>query len=61
MILAASGLLAKNDDPTDHEIRDALSGNICRCTGYGLIIEAVALAARRLRQNNLRPALDDAG
>ncbi len=61
MILAASGLLAKNDDPTDHEIRDALSGNICRCTGYGQIIEAVALAARRLRQNNLRPALDDAG
>ncbi|MEX0407844.1 (2Fe-2S)-binding protein [Aquibium sp. LZ166] len=61
MILAASGLLAKNDDPTDHEIRDALSGNICRCTGYGQIIEAVALAARRLRQNNLRPVLDDAG
>ena len=36
-----------NSDPTEHEIREALSGNLCRCTGYQHIVEAVALAARQ--------------
>src|SRR5579883_983606 len=49
MILAAHALLAGNPSPTRDEIVDAISGNICRCTGYAQIVEAVALAAERLR------------
>ena len=47
MILAATHLLNRKPDPTTDEIRDGLSGNLCRCTGYSQIIEAVAEAARR--------------
>jgi len=45
MIMAAEGLLRKNPAPTDQDIRDALGGNICRCTGYVKIIESVRAAA----------------
>ncbi|MSP54584.1 MAG: 2Fe-2S iron-sulfur cluster binding domain-containing protein [Myxococcales bacterium] len=48
MILSAKALLARDPDPDDAAIRDALSGNLCRCTGYTKIIEAVKLAARGL-------------
>ena len=41
MILTAKALLEKNPHPTDKEIRDAISGNICRCTGYAKIVEAI--------------------
>jgi carbon-monoxide dehydrogenase small subunit len=47
MILAAVHLLNRNPDPTLEEIREGLAGNLCRCTGYTQIIEAVAEAARR--------------
>jgi aerobic carbon-monoxide dehydrogenase small subunit len=47
MILAASHLLQKKPDPSMDEIREGLSGNLCRCTGYSQIFEAVAEAARR--------------
>ena len=47
MILAASHLLQKKADPTIEDIREGLSGNLCRCTGYIQIFEAVAEAARR--------------
>jgi carbon-monoxide dehydrogenase small subunit len=47
MILAASHLLARNSEPTIENIREGLSGNLCRCTGYVQIFEAVAEAARR--------------
>jgi aerobic carbon-monoxide dehydrogenase small subunit len=47
MILCARHLLNKNPSPTTDDIREALSGNLCRCTGYAQIIEAVAQAARR--------------
>jgi aerobic-type carbon monoxide dehydrogenase small subunit (CoxS/CutS family) len=40
--------LRENPDPSEHEIREALSGNLCRCTGYQHIVEAVQLAATRL-------------
>lgn len=50
MLIAAHALLAENADPDDDEIRDAIGGNLCRCTGYGQIIEAIRLAAARLRQ-----------
>lgn len=52
MVLAAKALLAVEKDPSDEQIRDAISGNICRCTGYGQIVEAIRLAARRLRESN---------
>ena len=52
MILTAHALLAKNPTPTREEIVDAISGNICRCTGYAQIVEAIALAAERLRGRN---------
>ncbi|MBM3526586.1 MAG: (2Fe-2S)-binding protein [Alphaproteobacteria bacterium] len=55
MILAAHALLSKNTQPTREEIVDAISGNICRCTGYAQIVEAVALAAERMRGQNLPP------
>jgi carbon-monoxide dehydrogenase small subunit len=45
MIIATESLLNKNPHPTDFEIKIGLSGNLCRCTGYNLIIEAVKLAA----------------
>jgi carbon-monoxide dehydrogenase small subunit len=53
MILTAHALLADNPEPTRAEIVDAISGNICRCTGYAQIIEAIALAAERMRGLNL--------
>jgi len=48
MVLAAHALLTANTDPSREDIVEAISGNICRCTGYGQIVEAVALAAQRL-------------
>jgi carbon-monoxide dehydrogenase small subunit len=47
MILAAVHLLDEKPEPTTAEIREGLSGNLCRCTGYSQIVEAVAEAARR--------------
>ena len=49
MILAALHLLNGKPEPTIEEIREGLSGNLCRCTGYSQIVEAVAEAARRSR------------
>ena len=47
LVVAAADLLQDNPDPTDDEIREALSGNLCRCTGYQKILEAVHTAAAR--------------
>ena len=47
-ILASKALLQKNPTPNDAEIREALSGNLCRCTGYVKIIDAVKLAAQEI-------------
>jgi len=49
MILNAKALLARNPDPSEAEVRDALSGNMCRCTGYVKPVEAVLDAAQRYR------------
>lgn len=46
MIMAAADLLARNDDPSEGEIREALKGNVCRCTGYHNIVKAIQHAAR---------------
>ena len=48
--MSAKDLLDKNPDPSIHEVRDALSGNLCRCTGYTKIIEAVIDAGRVMRK-----------
>lgn len=50
MLLTSKALLDKNPSPSMEEIKDALSGNICRCTGYLKIFEAVDLAARRINE-----------
>lgn len=50
MVLTAIALLKKNPDPTEEEIRLAISGNLCRCTGYQKIVEAISLAAARMRE-----------
>jgi len=59
MILTAHALLAGNPQPTHEDIVDAISGNICRCTGYAQIVDAIALAAERMRGAN-RPPEDGA-
>jgi carbon-monoxide dehydrogenase small subunit len=46
MVMAATDLLARNPDPTEDDVRRGLAGNLCRCTGYGRIVEAVLTAAR---------------
>jgi len=48
MILSAKALLDKNPNPTEDEIKRAIEGNLCRCTGYVKIIEAIKLAAERI-------------
>jgi carbon-monoxide dehydrogenase small subunit len=47
LVVATADLLAHNPEPSDYEIREALSGNLCRCTGYAKIFDAVRLAAGR--------------
>ncbi|MDR1421268.1 MAG: 2Fe-2S iron-sulfur cluster binding domain-containing protein, partial [Coriobacteriales bacterium] len=46
MVLAAEALLSKKPDPTAHEVREAISGNLCRCTGYNAIVAAILEAAQ---------------
>jgi carbon-monoxide dehydrogenase small subunit len=46
LVVAAADLLQRTSDPSDDEIREALSGNLCRCTGYAKIFDAVRMAAR---------------
>ncbi len=55
MILTAHALLADNPSPTRDEIVEAISANICRCTGYAQIVDAIALAAERMRGANRPP------
>ena len=56
MIMTAADLLARNPDPTDDEIRHAIEGNMCRCTGYQNIVAAVRAAAVALRDGAAAPA-----
>ncbi len=48
MIVSAKALLDRNPNPTEEEIREAIAGNLCRCTGYAQIVDAVQLAAQRM-------------
>jgi len=49
MIMSAKGFLADNPNPTEDEIRLGISGNLCRCTGYNKIVEAIQYAAEKLQ------------
>ncbi len=55
MLLAASSLLESNSKPSRDDIREALAGNLCRCTGYQKIIEATELAAKRMSRLSPSP------
>jgi carbon-monoxide dehydrogenase small subunit len=50
MVLSAKALLERNPDPSEEEIRTALAGNVCRCTGYVFIVDAIRDAAERMQQ-----------
>lgn len=52
MLMAAKGLLDENPRPSEPEVRQAIAGNLCRCTGYDKIVEAILDAAEKLQQNN---------
>jgi len=58
MMMTATELLDRNPDPTEAEIREALEGNLCRCTGYQNIVRAVENAAEKMRE---QPAMADGG
>ncbi|MFJ7994720.1 (2Fe-2S)-binding protein [Peribacillus frigoritolerans] len=47
MIMASAALLSENPHPSESEIREGISGNLCRCTGYNMIVEAINLAAKK--------------
>ena len=59
ILMSAKALLQANPDPSLEEIREALAGNLCRCTGYNRIVEAVQLAAARMRQETGPPPIAD--
>jgi carbon-monoxide dehydrogenase small subunit len=61
MLIAAEALLRRRADPTEDEIREALAGNICRCTGYQRIVESVKLAAVRRTANAAAAARGEGG
>jgi carbon-monoxide dehydrogenase small subunit len=56
MIMVAADLLQRDSDPSEDEIRHALEGNICRCTGYHNIVAAVQAAAVAMREGAAAPA-----
>ncbi|MGO8999035.1 MAG: (2Fe-2S)-binding protein [Polyangiaceae bacterium] len=56
MLLSAEALLRDNPRPSDDEIRDAIAGNLCRCTGYQRIVDAIADAALQRATNDIPPS-----
>ena len=55
MMMTARALLDRNPDPTNDEIREAISGQICRCTGYATIIRSIQWAAAKQRESAVAP------
>jgi aerobic carbon-monoxide dehydrogenase small subunit len=47
MVMASAALLSQNSHPSEDEIREGISGNLCRCTGYNMIVDAINLAAKK--------------
>ena len=56
VLMAADALLKDNHNPTREEIQEAMAGNLCRCTGYLKIFEAIELAAARMRGEDAEPS-----
>ena len=56
MIMSGADLLARNPDPTEEEVREALAGNLCRCTGYHNIVKAVLDAAATMQRGTAAPS-----
>jgi len=52
VIMTAKSLLDENPNPTEEEVRDGVSGNLCRCTGYSKIVEAILTAGEEIRRSN---------
>jgi carbon-monoxide dehydrogenase small subunit len=61
MMMTAAAFLEHNPNPTDDEIRQAISGNLCRCTGYVNIIKSIQYAAGKMREHRAAPAMATAG
>jgi carbon-monoxide dehydrogenase small subunit len=61
MIMTAADLLARDPDPSDDEIRHALEGNFCRCTGYQNIVTAIRVAGATMREGESTPAAAASG
>ena len=57
MIMQAAWLLGQNPEPTDDEVREGISGNLCRCTGYVNIVKAIQQAAGTLRESESAPVV----
>lgn len=57
MVMAATALLDKNPDPTEEEIKEAMKGNLCRCTGYVKIIDAVKRSAEILKRREIHDSM----
>jgi carbon-monoxide dehydrogenase small subunit len=53
MVIAATELIAANPDPTEDEVREHMSGNVCRCTGYHFIVDSVLAAAKTMREERV--------
>jgi carbon-monoxide dehydrogenase small subunit len=53
MLITAYELLSRNADPSEAEVREAIAGNICRCTGYVHIVTSIRAAARAMRSGGL--------
>jgi carbon-monoxide dehydrogenase small subunit len=52
LVMSAVGLLQENPNPTEEEVRFAIGGNLCRCTGYNKVVEAILAAARVMRERD---------
>jgi carbon-monoxide dehydrogenase small subunit len=61
MMMTTVALLEKNQDPSELEIREAISGNLCRCTGYVNIVRSIQHAARTIREDAAEPELAAVG
>lgn len=59
MVLAAEDFLRSNPSPTREQVREGMSGNICRCTGYQFIVDSIMAAAERLREDGTEPSRAD--
>jgi carbon-monoxide dehydrogenase small subunit len=59
MILTSQGLLEENPDPTEMDVRRALAGNLCRCTGYDSIVAAVLDVSGKRRDSNVKKIMKE--